>query len=327
MESVLANSAGVTSDDRSEIEHHQHSQSTGTEAGSAMDLLSPLSGSMRGLNFEELSQYRWPDSNRGSVIGNPPLIEDVPPNQPDPSTSYRQSTLVPPTSTTPASARAAAIPTPSHAIATPRPTLMFAIASDDPAEVERVLASGEARPNDVIGPQSALEFALTNDALVNKTEIVKTLLAYGADVSSLSPELHSPRDQHPPADKEEEDDVLTDLPSEGPSGSISKRRKRESALNPAMKYYLNRATAGPQAAQPSAALRRSDFRSLARMRFDFIGQDRALEHLYWVLGMHSQQPIGTPLVVLCCGPNGHGKSLLARKCAYSLLLWPCLLMI
>ncbi|KAL5532831.1 hypothetical protein ACEPAF_4605 [Sanghuangporus sanghuang] len=315
MESVLASCTAAVPIDRQEAAH-QHSQSTetvGQETGSTLDLLSPLSGSMRGLNFEELSRYQWPDSSHDSVNGDVTLTEDIPPNQPGPSTSY-QNTDIPPTPTIPAAAHAA-VPAPCHAIATPRPTLMFAIASDNPAEVERVLASGEARPNDVIGPQSALEFALTNDALVNKTEIVKTLLAFGADVSTLSPDLRNVHDQrgHEPSDGREEDDVLTHLPSERSSDTLSKRKKRESALNPAMKYYLNRATAGPQAAQPSAALRRSDFRSLARMRFDFIGQDRALEHLYWVLGMHSQQPIGTPLVVLCCGPCGHGKSLLARK--------------
>ncbi|KAL5511331.1 hypothetical protein ACEPAH_4547 [Sanghuangporus vaninii] len=313
MESVLASCTAVGPIDRQEAAHH-HSQSTemvDQETGSTLDLLSPLSGSMRGLNFEELSRYQWPDSNHDSVNGDVTLTEDIPPSQPGSSTSY-QNTKIPPTSMIPAPAHAAAS-APCHAIATPRPTLMFAIASDNPAEVERVLASGEARPNDVIGPQSALEFALTNDALVNKTEIVKTLLAFGADVSTVSPELRDVHDQPEPVDGGEEDDVLTNLPSEGISDTLSKRKKRESTLNPAMKYYLNRATAGPQAAQPSAALRRSDFRSLARMRFDFIGQDRALEHLYWVLGMHSQQPIGTPLVVLCCGPCGHGKSLLARK--------------
>ena len=227
---------------------------------------------------------------------------------------------------------------------------MFAIASDNPEEVERVLASGEAQPNDVIGPQSALEFALTNEALHNRTEIVKTLLAYGADPSVLPKdnsqkeeeevkvEVESPdavvseQDTKPELDEsevEEERDVLASLPNEpgpaSPANSLSpaptstnKRSKRESALNPAMKYYLNRAANGPQGQQ----LQRSDFRALARMRFDFVGQDRALEHLYWVLGMHSQQPIGTPLVVLCCGPCGHGKSLLARKCEFHCYAYP-----
>ncbi|KAL5529535.1 hypothetical protein ACEPAG_5520 [Sanghuangporus baumii] len=315
MESVLANSTPVVPIDRQETVHHrsQSTETTDLETGSIIDLLSPLSGSMRGLNFEELSRYQWHDSSHDSMNGDATLTEDIPPNQTGLPTSY-QDIDIPPKSTIPVAAHGT-ISSPCHAIATPRPTLMFAIASDNPAEVERVLASGEARPNDVIGPQSALEFALTNDALVNKTEIVKTLLAFGADVSTVSPELRNVHDQceRETVDGGEEDDVLTDLPSEETSNTLSKRKKRESALNPAMKYYLNRATAGPQAAQPSAALRRSDFRSLARMRFDFIGQDRALEHLYWVLGMHSQQPIGTPLVVLCCGPCGHGKSLLARK--------------
>lgn len=80
------------------------------------------------------------------------------------------------------------------------------------------------------------------------------------------------------------------------------------------RYYLSRASA-PQSAQ-SMALRRSVYQPLARIRFDFVGQDRALEQLYWVLGMHSQQHMVNPLVVMCCGPSGHGKSLLARKCEF-----------
>lgn len=81
-----------------------------------------------------------------------------------------------------------------HAIATPAPTLLFAIASDDVAQVKRVLESGEAGPNDQVGPQSALAFTLTNDKLQHKTEIVKALLAFGADPSVLkNPEMNPPQ--------------------------------------------------------------------------------------------------------------------------------------
>lgn len=100
-----------------------------------------------------------------------------------------------------------------HAVSTAKPTLMFAIASDDVAEVKRVLESGDVGPNDAIGPQTALEFALTNDQLTNKMEIVKTLLAYGADPravkqsnaaaqrrASITPEGAGAQDvQEPPA--------------------------------------------------------------------------------------------------------------------------------
>jgi len=60
---------------------------------------------------------------------------------------------------------------------------MFAVASDDVEQVRQVLQNGEANPNDCVGPQSALAFALTNDKLANKLDIIKTLLAYGADPS------------------------------------------------------------------------------------------------------------------------------------------------
>jgi hypothetical protein len=72
-----------------------------------------------------------------------------------------------------------------HAIATPRPTLLFAIASDNVDEVRRVLESGDVGPNDDVGPQSALAFALTANNLKYKTDIVKLLLAHGADPSSF----------------------------------------------------------------------------------------------------------------------------------------------
>lgn len=86
------------------------------------------------------------------------------------------------------------IPSPRHAIATPPPTLLFAIASDDVAQVKRVLQSGDAGPNDHVGPQSALAFTLTNDKLKHKMEIVKALLAFGADPSALkNPELNPPQ--------------------------------------------------------------------------------------------------------------------------------------
>ena len=65
------------------------------------------------------------------------------------------------------------------------------------------------------------------------------------------------------------------------------------------------------------------------MRYDLIGQDRALEQLFSVLSM----PTNALIVVLMCGkaneqptvcvsneclgPSRHGKSLLARKCERS----------
>ncbi|KLO14915.1 P-loop containing nucleoside triphosphate hydrolase protein [Schizopora paradoxa] len=212
---------------------------------------------------------------------------------------YQPPASLPPSLPTTRPASSLQIHAPPHAIATPRPTLMFAIASDDPAAVEQVLASGEVRPNDDIGPQSALEFALTNDALSHRTEIVKTLLAYGADPSSLPSEL---RDVLNGREREEDPKDETRSNSE----------RRRDSMNPAMKYYLKRARS-PEAQRSTAAIRRSFFRPLTRIRFDFVGQDRALQQLYWVLNIHSQQPIASPLVVLCCGPSGHGKSLLARK--------------
>lgn len=87
--------------------------------------------------------------------------------------------------TAPVSRRTSITYPPMYAIATPPPTLMFAIASDDVDQVRQVLEHGDAGPNDLVGPQSALAFALTNDQLAHKIDIVKTLLAYGADPTVL----------------------------------------------------------------------------------------------------------------------------------------------
>jgi ankyrin repeat protein len=70
---------------------------------------------------------------------------------------------------------------------------MFAIASDDAQSVHHVLEDGHADPNESIGPQSALAFALTNERLAHKLDIVKALLAHGADPAALrDPELNPP---------------------------------------------------------------------------------------------------------------------------------------
>jgi len=70
---------------------------------------------------------------------------------------------------------------------------MFAIASDDANSVHRALEHGHADPNESMGPQSALAFALTNERLSHKLDIVKLLLAYGADPAALrNPELNPP---------------------------------------------------------------------------------------------------------------------------------------
>ncbi|KAG7446255.1 P-loop containing nucleoside triphosphate hydrolase protein [Guyanagaster necrorhizus] len=166
---------------------------------------------------------------------------------------------------------------------------MFAIASDDVQQVRQVLEHGEASPNDNAGPQSALAFAITNDQLLQKLEIVKTLLAFGADTSSLEKELGSPHG--------------TDAKSLGSALD---------QLDPATRYYISRTTAFLTKSS-STLMRCSSFRPLARIRFGIIGQDRALEQLFRVLSIHNNQKATAPIVILLCGPSGHGKSLLAQK--------------
>ncbi|KAF9227571.1 P-loop containing nucleoside triphosphate hydrolase protein [Gyrodon lividus] len=190
---------------------------------------------------------------------------------------------------------ASALAAPVHAIATPRPTLLFAIASDDVEQVRQVLESGEAGPNDRVGPQSALAFTLTNGKLAHKQEIVKALLAYGANPSALRNPALNPA-AHP------EGDEATNPP---PETTLE-------GMDPATRYFVVRADAA-HTRQTSQLIHRSFFRPLTRVRYDVIGQDWALEQLFRVLSMHSQKLVVAPIVVLLCGPSGHGKSLLARK--------------
>lgn len=195
---------------------------------------------------------------------------------------------------------------PVHAIATPKPTLLFAIASDDVNEVRQVLESGEAGPNDQVGPQSALAFTLTNDKLSHKNEIVKALLAYGADPSALRNPKLNPSAQ---ASLEE---------SEGGSGSHSQPGETmPEGMDPAtrhvvpfnisslfahsiLRYYVTRADS-THTRQTSQLIYRSFFRPLTRVRYDLIGQDWVLEQLFRVLSMHSQRLSVAPIVVLLCG--------------------------
>ncbi|KAL1691334.1 hypothetical protein GGG16DRAFT_91446 [Schizophyllum commune] len=187
-------------------------------------------------------------------------------------------------------------PAPSHAIATPRPTLMFAIASDDVDEVRRVLESGEAGPNDAVGPQSALAFTLSNDQLQNKLGIVKALLEHGADPAGLTA---TPTQKH-----------KRRISS---SGEPPLPAEVLESLDPATKYYIERAD-DPVTRKATGLLNRSFFRPLARgLNYQLIGQDRALEQLYRVLSIHSHQPNAPPMVVMLCGPSGLGKSFLADK--------------
>ncbi|EPQ57962.1 P-loop containing nucleoside triphosphate hydrolase protein [Gloeophyllum trabeum ATCC 11539] len=174
---------------------------------------------------------------------------------------------------------------------------MFAIASDDVEEVRRVLESGEAEPNAQVGPQSALAFTLTNDRLKNKIGIVKELLAHGADPAAL----RNPDSNPPEALTQDQVSLLSPPPSTTLDG-----------MDPATRYFISKAD-NPDTRRASALIHRSFFRPLAKVRYDIIGQDRALEQLFRVLSMNSQQFSVAPLVVLLCGPSGHGKSLLARK--------------
>ncbi|RXW14370.1 hypothetical protein EST38_g11489, partial [Candolleomyces aberdarensis] len=193
--------------------------------------------------------------------------------------------------TRPASSLLREPPASIHSIATPKPTLMFAIASDDVEEVRRVLENGDANPNEAVGPQSALQFALTNDQLTNKLDIVKTLLAFGADPKQLKGQPQQQRDTQEQEMKEE---------SAGEGGSVEAKTQQTSlmeGMDPATRYFVERADAA-HTRKTSKLIHRSFFRPLTRVRYDLVGQDRALEELFRLLSIHSRQISVTPVVVM-----------------------------
>ncbi|KAI9508444.1 P-loop containing nucleoside triphosphate hydrolase protein [Russula earlei] len=176
---------------------------------------------------------------------------------------------------------------------------MFAIAGDDVKSVYHVLEHGHADPNEAVGPQSALAFALTNERLAHKLDIVKALLAHGADPVALrNPELNPPHKEASASD----DPTLLSPPS---STTLE-------VMDPAMRYYVSRADA-LQTRRVSKLLQQSLFRPLGRVRYEIVGQDHVFEQLFTILKQHSRTHSTSPLIILLCGPSGHGKSFLARR--------------
>ncbi|KAG9000115.1 hypothetical protein FRB93_012879 [Tulasnella sp. JGI-2019a] len=221
----------------------------------------------------------------------------------------------------------------SSAVSKP-PLLFWALASDNVSEVERLLASGEATANDKAGPDDlpALLFTMQNEALKNRTEIVKTLLAYGADPSVLQ-ELASSGGQDLASSSESDGPVDEEGDEEGRRDSMTtvkgvqkrdsrrvsdqvKRDRRMSrritmGMNPAIDYYMTRMPELPP--KQLEALRKAGFDPLTRTPFHMVGQDLVLQELLRVLARHAQRDSTTPVSIIFAGPSGHGKSLLSRN--------------
>ncbi|KAG8894449.1 hypothetical protein FRB99_001256 [Tulasnella sp. 403] len=172
-----------------------------------------------------------------------------------------------------------------------------------------------------------------NESLKNKTEIVKTLLAYGADPSVLrtgaqnTPPITVPMSAtaQPVSTKEKVDDaddrykresIVTIRPSPRsesiPAVQVAPpTRQLTITRNPEIEYFMSRAAELPP--KQLEALRNAGFDPLTRMPFRMVGQDLVLQELLRVLARHSQRGDTSPVSIIFAGPSGHGKSLLSRS--------------
>ena len=71
-------------------------------------------------------------------------------------------------------------------------------------------------------------------------------------------------------------------------------------LTSTFRYYVQRADSA-HTRKTSALINRSFFRPLTRVRYDLVGQDRALEELFRLLKIHSRQVSTAPVVVMFSG--------------------------
>lgn len=213
--------------------------------------------------------------------------------------------------------------TTSHFASTPplpteKPKLFFAIASNKPDEVAHLLATGQASPNETVGPDDlhALTFAIENMAdgdpsrLPQMEEVVTTLLSYGANPNVLENATHK----------------------ETSSGEL------KAGSNPLVKYvrllglhdipvltccsyFLEKAHRSPLPAQTSSS-QSEDELPLRRAKFVIVGQEFGLQELARAYAAHirlsrflveEEDDPELPFVSIFTGLSGHGKTLLASK--------------
>ncbi|PVG02762.1 hypothetical protein CPB86DRAFT_541392 [Serendipita vermifera] len=190
----------------------------------------------------------------------------------------------------------------SHSADTPpqtgQPKLFFAIASNQPEQVSKLLANGDASPNETVGPQDmhALAFAVDNmnhgnpADLPKMEEIVTTLLSYGADPNAIGKK----------------------------ASGVTEEQKQ--GVNPLIDYFLEKAQRSPVLNPTGRLLQESEI-PLKRAKFAIVGQEIGIDELSRAHAAHSrlarylseEDEMETAFVAVFTGPSGHGKTLLASK--------------
>ncbi|KAA8908219.1 P-loop containing nucleoside triphosphate hydrolase protein [Sphaerosporella brunnea] len=201
--------------------------------------------------------------------------------------------------------------------------LFFAVAANRLDVVELLINYG-CNVNAVnVRPESKmplLAFAILHGHdLRDTTEIVRTLLAHGADPSVIGTELFSSLG-------EPGNSVKHYFPKSKNAAWCTESiwEALRTSLNITQKYLLNKATKlpipSPRRKQVATAFH---YESLFQVPFNLIGQDAAVQELITALLAHSLLDRTKPLVVVFAGPSGHGKTELARQMGALLSLPLC----
>ncbi|KAG8927338.1 hypothetical protein FRC02_008299 [Tulasnella sp. 418] len=222
-----------------------------------------------------------------------PTIEGSPNHAPRTAPLSSSATFSPPGLSASLASHSRSSSIASNGTNTDRPLLFWALASDNIEEVERLLASGEASANDKAGPLDlpALVFAMENDGLKNRTEMVKMLLEYGADPAALANVSHNNGGGTSGEEADGEDGLKRSDSTSTVKAGRRPLRKRASTMrldklrketvssvasdstvknvpvvsNPAIEYYLTRKPDIPKG--QLEALRKAGFDPLTRMPF------------------------------------------------------------
>ena len=204
------------------------------------------------------------------------------------------------------------------------PPTFYAVERNEAAAVRLLIEHGQ-NPNtrSISEDMPVLAFAIIHarNEVVNTTEVVKTLLGLGADPTVIPEDmwenpLEAPRSKAVTRSKHP-------TPSAKSSWCTKEYRAAiASTLNLTQRYFLLKAHLSkvPTVRQKQVA-KAWNVTSLLEMAYHLVGQPRATSSVMSSILTHLSLNRSRPLVLVFCGPSGHGKTELANQMA-SLLSCP-----